>query len=111
MEQPVFKRKKEDFICEVCGAPVAGNGYTNHCPRCLSSKHVDIHPGDRRATCGGIMRAAELEIRGGRQYILHQCARCSHARRNRVAPDDSFEALLALSNGTIEAYIRALPRL
>ena len=26
-----------------------GNGYTNHCPKCLWSKHVDINPGDRGA--------------------------------------------------------------
>ena len=36
-----FIRKTEDFICENCGAVVVGNGYTNHCPACLYSKHVE----------------------------------------------------------------------
>ncbi|MFA5023297.1 MAG: RNHCP domain-containing protein, partial [Candidatus Paceibacterota bacterium] len=30
-----FKRQIEDFVCEHCGEKVVGNGYTNHCPRCL----------------------------------------------------------------------------
>lgn len=36
-----FTRVIEDFICENCGTEVKGNGYTNHCPKCLWSKHVD----------------------------------------------------------------------
>ena len=51
-----FIRKTEDFICEHCGREVRGNGYTNHCPYCLWSKHVDINPGDRAAGCGGLKR-------------------------------------------------------
>ena len=39
-----FKRKKENFVCENCGAEVKGDGFTNHCPKCLYSKHVDIFP-------------------------------------------------------------------
>ena len=42
-----FTRKVEDFTCEHCGREVHGNGYTNHCPHCLHSKHVDVNPGDR----------------------------------------------------------------
>ena len=50
-----FIKVKEDFVCEHCGAEVKGDGYTNHCPKCLWSKHVDVHPGDRAAECGGMM--------------------------------------------------------
>jgi Zn finger protein HypA/HybF involved in hydrogenase expression len=49
----MFKRTIEDFTCEHCGEQVTGNGFTNHCPQCLWSKHVDIDPGDRLALCGG----------------------------------------------------------
>ncbi|MFA6992594.1 MAG: RNHCP domain-containing protein, partial [Candidatus Gracilibacteria bacterium] len=38
-----FSRTIEDFVCEKCGAKVKGDGYTNHCPKCLWSKHVDIN--------------------------------------------------------------------
>ncbi|MHA1253793.1 MAG: RNHCP domain-containing protein [Candidatus Helarchaeota archaeon] len=50
-----FSRKIEDFTCINCGKYVVGNGYTNHCPNCLYSLHVDINPGDRLSDCKGIM--------------------------------------------------------
>ena len=48
----------EEFICENCGRNVAKLGYScrNHCPYCLSSKHVDINPGDRRRNLSGLIR-------------------------------------------------------
>ncbi|MEK7061411.1 MAG: RNHCP domain-containing protein, partial [Patescibacteria group bacterium] len=43
-----FVKKIEDFVCKVCGTKVKGTGYTNHCPNCLYSLHVDEEvPGDR----------------------------------------------------------------
>ena len=56
-----FQRRIENFVCENCGYEVAGTGYTNHCPKCLWSKHVDIHPGDRSAACGGMMEPIRVE--------------------------------------------------
>jgi hypothetical protein len=56
-----FTRRKEDFVCENCGEHVKSGGYTNHCPNCLYSKHVDINPGDRMSECRGMMRPAYLE--------------------------------------------------
>ena len=100
-----FTKKKEDFTCAVCGEKVMGNGYTNHCPKCLSSLHVDINPGDRACDCGGIMLAIGLEHRNGRDYILHKCQKCGFERKNQTSPHDDFRAILALSNGTIENYI------
>ena len=60
-----FIRKTEDFICENCGAVVVGNGYTNHCPACLYSKHVDRSPGDRAADCGGLMEPVAVALKRG----------------------------------------------
>ena len=59
-----FQRKKEDFICENCNKKVKGDGYTNHCPACLWSKHVDINPGDRLAECKGMMKPIGLDKKG-----------------------------------------------
>ncbi|MBR6751902.1 MAG: RNHCP domain-containing protein, partial [Alphaproteobacteria bacterium] len=42
-----FVKRVENFTCAHCGAEVFGNGYTNHCPKCLWSRHVDNNPGDR----------------------------------------------------------------
>jgi len=105
-----FTKNKEDFTCAVCGTFVQGNGYTNHCPKCLSSLHVDINPGDRACDCGGVMLAVELEHKNGRNYILHRCQKCGFERKNQTAPDDDFNAILALSNGTFDNFLIALKK-
>ncbi|MBX7137022.1 MAG: RNHCP domain-containing protein [Oligoflexia bacterium] len=94
-----FQRKIENFTCAKCGLAVQGDGYTNHCPRCLVSKHVDLNPGDRAASCGGLMRAIALEIKGGKQTIIHRCDKCGEIRRNRAHKSDDSEALIALAQG------------
>ena len=93
----LFQRRRENFTCAHCGTAVVGTGYTNHCTQCLYSRHVDIHPGDRAATCGGLMPPVGLQIKGGRQIILHRCEKCGHERKNEASPDDSVEALIRLS--------------
>ena len=92
-----FNRNIEDFTCENCGTEVQGNGYTNHCPNCLFSKHVDINPGDRSAECGGLMEPVGLEIKNGEYIIIHRCKKCGFTRKNKTSPDDDFEAVLSLS--------------
>ena len=72
----VFIRKTEDFICEHCGFSIEGNGYTNHCSECLYSKHVDIDPGDRANTCGGLMKPIAIEKKGKEYIIKHKCIKC-----------------------------------
>jgi hypothetical protein len=97
-----FRRTIEDFVCERCGAEVTGSGYTNHCPACLWSKHVDINPGDRAAACGGLMEPVGLDRRGDAYTILHRCLRCGHAKPNKSAAGDNFSALLALARKIAE---------
>ncbi len=87
----VFQKRKEDFQCEQCGCFVTGSGYTNHCPRCLFSKHVDIFPGDRAESCGGLMEPVALEKERGEERIVHRCRRCGFLRRNRVQQGDDFD--------------------
>lgn len=93
----VFQRRKEDFWCEQCSAAVSGDGYTNHCPKCLWSKHVDVFPGDRAASCGSLMEPVTLLYEGKNDTITHRCSRCGYEKKNKVAENDDFEALLALS--------------
>lgn len=92
-----FQRRIENFVCEHCGTEVVGNGYTNHCPHCLYSKHVDVNPGDRAAECGGLMEPVDLEYKDGRYILVHRCLKCGFIRKNKVADDDDFEAVLRLS--------------
>jgi len=82
----MFIKNKENFICENCSAEVIGNGYTNHCPKCLWSKHVDVEPGDRAATCAGLMKPISAEQSGGEWDIVHECVKCGHTKKNKISP-------------------------
>ncbi|HEY4522084.1 MAG TPA: RNHCP domain-containing protein [Candidatus Paceibacterota bacterium] len=97
MDEPRFQRRIEDFTCEHCRALVLGNGYTNHCPVCLWSKHVDIHPGDRKAACGGLMRPLRLEGASPDYVLVHRCESCAIEKRNMVSSEDSPGALVVLA--------------
>jgi hypothetical protein len=92
-----FQRCKEDFICEVCNLQVQGSGFTNHCPRCLWSKHVDVNPGDRDSSCQGLMEPIGVELDHGKYRILHRCTRCGIEKRNKAAQNDDFESILSLA--------------
>ena len=92
-----FKKTLEDFVCEHCGAIVHGNGYTNHCPKCLWSKHVDLSPGDRAAVCGGMMEPILLEGTTDHYRIVHKCTVCGEQRSIKTAQNDDPAALIELS--------------
>jgi hypothetical protein len=100
-----FTRRIEDFTCEHCGAVVTGGGYTNHCPRCLWSKHVDIYPGDRAAGCGGLMEPADIEGSSSAYRILHRCQVCGAEKWNQAAAEDDFEQLLALARRSAQRQL------
>ena len=103
MEPKKFQRNIEDFLCDKCGFVVKGNGFTNHCPKCLWSKHVDINPGDRAAACKGLMQPIGVDFKGGEYVILHKCVKCGFCKKNKAAGDDNFEILLQLSSSPEDA--------
>jgi len=96
------RHAREGFTCINCGwrvEPVAwGTSHRNHCPRCLTSRHVDERPGDRLNTCRAPMEPVAIEVRpDGEWAIVHRCTGCGELRTNRVAGDDAERALLALA--------------
>lgn len=91
-----FKRKIEDFECENCHTQVKGNGYTDHCPNCLYSKHVDINPGDRASTCQGMMIPTAVEVKRDGYKIHYKCKKCGYTHNVKSSPDDNFEKILEL---------------
>jgi rubrerythrin len=93
-----FTRTEENFICDHCGAEVVGNGYTNHCPKCLWGKHVDVNPGDRAESCHGLMEPIGVEKQGEGYDIIFKCERCGVVRKNKSAPADDFQMLVRISN-------------
>lgn len=92
-----FTKTVEDFNCAYCGAVVHGNGYTNHCPNCLWSRHVDNMPGDRAALCGGMMRPVAVTPAGDRFIITHKCEKCGKEKRQRTTDSDNIDAIIAIS--------------
>ena len=97
-----FVRNIEDFECEKCGYQVTGNGYTNHCPKCLYSKHVDINPGDRLNTCRGLMKPTGYRIKSSIIIIEHTCIKCGAKKNNKTSPDDDHTTLYEISRQVAE---------
>jgi transcription elongation factor Elf1 len=90
-----FIRKVEDFTCHHCGVFVVGNGYTNHCPACLWSLHVDINPGDRASDCGGDMEPISLIHEHGEFVLTHKCLVCGHQKSNKTLGGDRLDEYLS----------------
>ncbi len=57
------------------------------------SKHVDGPvPGDRAATCQGLMPTIAIEGTNPDQLdLVQECTRCGHTQHNRTAPDDQWQ--------------------
>ena len=93
---------RESFKCGRCrafvGPTVSGGRHRNHCPLCLTSRHVDDRrPGDRASLCRALMAPVGTFFRPtGEQVVVHRCNGCGVERHNRIAADDSPLALLRL---------------
>jgi len=90
------------FVCVKCGATSAATGagtkHRNHCPRCLHSVHLDVRPGDRAASCGGMMEPVSVWVRkDGEWAIIHRCSECGVLSSNRIAADDNEMLLLSIA--------------
>ena len=96
------RNEREPFKCGRCrafvGPTVYGGRHRNHCPLCLTSRHVDWRrPGDRASPCRALMPAIGVAYRpNGEQLVVHRCNGCGIERQNRVAADDNPIALLRL---------------
>lgn len=92
----------KSFTCRNCYQKVSlsapGTHHRNHCPFCLYSLHLDRRPGDRSSVCGGLMESiGKFNKKDGEEVIVHHCLVCGLRRNNRVAGDDSIEAVRRLS--------------
>ncbi len=101
----MFIKNKENFNCEKCGYAIVGNGYTNHCPSCLWSKHVDVHPGDRACLCHGLMMPIGVMMVSGEPVLVHECVACKFRKNNKVTTEDSVEMIMVLAAKVIREEI------
>ncbi|PID83275.1 hypothetical protein CSB11_01925 [Candidatus Campbellbacteria bacterium] len=92
-----FQKKKEDFICQNCGAENFGNGYTNHCSECFFSKHVDLNVGDRLNECGGLMEVSDYKVVKGKYILTHKCLKCGQKVNDKFREGvDNFDNFLEI---------------
>jgi len=92
----------ESFTCTNCNQYVqpegAATNHRNHCPKCLTSIHVDVTPGDRAALCGGKMEPISVWVRkNGEWAIIHRCRACGEISSNRIAADDNPTLLMSIA--------------
>lgn len=92
-----FKKTVENFVCEHCQHQNIGNGFTDHCERCLWSKHVDVDPGDRTESCGGGMEPIGVKLENRVWRIKNKCNVCGFERWAPVLPNDDFEKVLDIA--------------
>jgi hypothetical protein len=117
-QQRQREERKQGFECGHCSEWVPiyeemGTHNRNHCPHCLWSKHVDDQkPGDRKSDCREGMKPVALTFKGeaedkyaqrtererqvGELMLVHECVRGDQIRINRIAADDSSDALLGV---------------
>ena len=99
MEDKKFTMIDEEFICDVCGKKISKLNYTarDHCNYCLSSKHVDINPGDRNSNCKGTLVPIDIEKSPkDKLKIVYKCNKCGEIKRNVMAVDDNYEKVLEI---------------
>lgn len=99
-----FTKNIENFTCENCGNNVIGNGYTNHCPKCLYSKHVDINPGDRLCKCNGLMKPIYVLQNRNDYTITHKCIKCGYVHNNKSSKNDDTDTILSVIKTEIKNY-------
>ena len=98
-ETAKFNMIDENFICDVCGFDVKALGYSarDHCPNCLSGKHLDINPGDRACLCHGSLVPIAIEPGKKEDYkIVYVCRICKELKRNKTARDDNMDLIIKI---------------
>jgi hypothetical protein len=96
----------ESFQCSNCKSevPKLKGSCRNHCPFCLHSLHVDADfPGDRASECHALMSPIGLTQSSKKGWILlHECKKCGHTMKNKMAEDDNMELAAKISTRGIE---------
>lgn len=101
MTERNFFKNDSGFVCVNCKKVVEKLGYSsrNHCPHCLHSLHVDVNPGDRANSCGGVLEPVGIEIKSNKGYVINfVCKKCKEKRRNVAASDDSLKKIIEVSS-------------
>lgn len=58
---------------------------------------MDVNPGDRAASCEGLMEPAYVEGASPDYSIVHRCVRCGYEGRNKIAENDSPDVVITIA--------------
>jgi DNA-directed RNA polymerase subunit RPC12/RpoP len=116
-----------DFVCMSCHNFVSADSLfsnvqnRNHCPYCLSSRHLDLYQaGDRLSACKARMRPVALTLKktakkyasahSGEMMLVHICDDCGKFSVNRIAADDDNAALYEIfeASARLDAHIESM---
>jgi hypothetical protein len=125
MRQRVYTRPGKvsisgDFVCLNCKAFVSADAVLsgvrnrNHCPYCLSSRHLDqFEAGDRLSACKACMHPVGLTFKRtakkygshGELMLVHLCEDCGKVSINRIAADDNEDLILSVleTSGSLDS--------
>ena len=65
--------------------------------RAAFGANIDVNPGDRTNDCGGMMQPMRFELDHGKQILIHKCEKCGMEKRNKIAKNDSTDAIIGLA--------------
>ncbi|WP_017571827.1 RNHCP domain-containing protein [Nocardiopsis halotolerans] len=90
------------FGCVRCGLTVSsldpGGNRRDHCPSCLSSRHVLDQVAGGSSDCGGRMVPVSIAVlRGGAWRLIHRCTMCDEMSESAVSPDDNHLVLMRIA--------------
>ena len=93
------------FRCGSCGSEVLES--TNHCPRCLWSKHLaEGGYSQTLKNCKGLMAPIGLTLGEDQCVLSHQCLACGTESHHRISVNDSFNALVRIPISRNEVQIQ-----
>lgn len=112
-----------DFVCLYChrfvsaDSAISGVHNRNHCPYCLSSRHLDLfEAGDRLSACKARMKPVSLTLKrstskyarpgDGELMLVHVCEACGKVSINRIAADDDNEQVMSFIAGYLDDSLR-----
>ncbi|AFR10111.1 RNHCP domain-containing protein [Nocardiopsis alba] len=89
------------FTCLRCGTSVSvlspDGAERDHCPSCLTGRHVHERRSGGRSDCGGPMGPIAVVSDHDRWRLVHRCAHCDGLSEGDVASDDNRLVLMRIA--------------
>jgi hypothetical protein len=94
---------QKPYVCGHCGFKTMGGRYSDHCPRCLWSQHVDDQiPGDRASACHGLMEPIGVIHKHGRWRLIERCVNRDKTFIVDCLPEDHQDLIISLSQKPVK---------